>query len=291
VTAAYFLVSVYRGTIHNIYGRYLYFGNLQPNLGGEIMAAGVFTAGLFFRPTKFLIYSTFLLVPIFLLQARAALLFVIFLQVVCLYFAYFRRASPAGRLTWLLVAMILLAVSSHRLWKVIDAAFLIDDRYRGFGTGFSGRFSQWSEAWNAFIKHPFLGNGFGYLESIGSPGAHNFFLFLLSENGLLGLIIVGWIFYGIFRFGRSDVRTMMWFSSFLILAMFNDRFVNLNPYPFLFYVFMWIPGQFVSVRCVRILSGTGKPPIRSTQSKNLEARMARHFRARGASQKLFVERR
>ena len=37
---------------------------------------------------------------------------------------------------------------------------------------------------------------------------------------------------------------------FFVLAIFNDRFVNLNPYPFLFYVFMWIPAALIEVRCL-----------------------------------------
>jgi O-antigen ligase len=55
-----------------------------------------------------------------------------------------------------------------------------------------GRVSYWSTAWNMFLEAPLLGNGphtFGRFHK--TPWAHNLYLEVLAEQGLLGLLALG----------------------------------------------------------------------------------------------------
>lgn len=251
VTAAVilgYLASWALGDLPTLWGRYLYFGEASPNLGGEIIAACLFAAGIHLRGRSFLVLSTLALFPLILMQTRAALLAVVCMQAICFYFSVYRQSSLFSRSIMLGVALAAIGISWATLQDLISNVLLLADANRGFDTGFVGRDILWQAAANAFYDSPIIGQGLGYFESIGSVGAHNLFLFILAENGLIGLFIIGWILYGVFRFGFS--RETLWFLPFFVLAAFNDRFVNLNPYPFLFYMFMWLPTEAIRVECL-----------------------------------------
>jgi len=66
-----------------------------------------------------------------------------------------------------------------------------------------------------FLEHPFLGVGVGMFQSAGTAvtnGAlvaktpHNTYLWIASEQGLLGLTVHGWLFYRIGRLALRNVR-------------------------------------------------------------------------------------
>lgn len=57
----------------------------------------------------------------------------------------------------------------------------------------SGRFGLYKTAWDMFINHPILGNGWGSflaaMEGTNIQGVHNDYLQLLTENGIVGLCV------------------------------------------------------------------------------------------------------
>lgn len=258
--------------IPTVYGRYQFFGGSHPNLGGEILAAGVFVAGMKLSPNRFLLFSAAALLPLMYMQSRAAMVFILLLQAVCLVYSYVLNGSRLVQGVTVLAGLgVLVGLAMNP--DVISEVFLLNDPYRGVGTGFVGRDTLWQNAFDAFITSPIFGNGYGYFDAIKSAGAHNFFLFTLAENGIFSLIIDGWVLYGIFRFGLARSRELFWFMSFLILAWFNDRFANLNPFPFLFYVFMWMDSEPIRVRCLAsgaarrvIAAAIDRRPLRSAGS-------------------------
>jgi O-antigen ligase len=237
------------GNLESFYGRFLFFGGSHPNLGGEIIASGVFVTGFLVKPRWFLSLSGLSLVPLFLMQSRAAILFVMFLQAVCIFYTYVRGRSPLFQVFFAFIVLCGVVIAYLNFGGLADQ-FLLYDEHRGIGSGYVGRDDLWTFALDAFYKSPIVGNGFGYFESIESIGAHNLFLFILGEYGIVGFVIIGWLLHGVFRFGLSRRPVMFWFMSFFILAWFNDRFVNLNPYPLLFYVLIWIDAETIRVRCV-----------------------------------------
>jgi len=245
-----FIAQWSTGHLTNVYGRFLYFGATHPNLGGEIIAAGIFVAGFALNRVWFLSFAGLSVLPLLLLQARSAVVVDLYLVVLVVYYNFVHNRTYKVRLAFVLLFSIAGVLAIGLSGGVIQDLFLADDQYRGVGTEFSGRGQLWQFAWNAFYENPYFGKGYGYYDAIGSVGAHNVLLFILSEDGLLGLIILGWLAHGIFRYGFTKHREILWTSSFLILAIFNDRFANLNPYPFVYYVVFWLPPWLIKVRCL-----------------------------------------
>ena len=80
-------------------------------------------------------------------------------------------------------------------WReIIDAAsalLFLDDKYRGVGSGFTGRTDAWQEAYQFFVDNPWFGVGFrvhGQYMSGVIKSAHNGYLSMLADSGLVGLI-------------------------------------------------------------------------------------------------------
>jgi O-antigen ligase len=68
--------------------------------------------------------------------------------------------------------------------------FMLDDSQRGMGSGASGRSDLWAAAYNLWATHPLFGVGFkGHTQFMpDNMLAHNAFLGLLADNGLVGLV-------------------------------------------------------------------------------------------------------
>ncbi len=73
--------------------------------------------------------------------------------------------------------------------NTVTKLFMLDDDQRGIGSGASGRSDLWAAAYNLWITHPIFGVGFkGHTQFMpDNMLAHNAFLGLLADNGLVGL--------------------------------------------------------------------------------------------------------
>ena len=72
----------------------------------------------------------------------------------------------------------------------INHVLMLDDSNRGVDSGGSGRSDLWAAAYNLWATHPVFGVGFkGHTQFMpGNMLAHNAFLGLLADNGLVGLL-------------------------------------------------------------------------------------------------------
>lgn len=81
------------------------------------------------------------------------------------------------------------AVKSGVDW-ILNDVFLLDDSYRGVGTGFSSRSATWEAGFQLWMAHPVIGMGLansGTIETAGGDYAiHNGYLMLLAETGVVG---------------------------------------------------------------------------------------------------------
>jgi O-antigen ligase len=147
------------------------------------------------------------------------------------------------------------------IYTYISSFLFLDDEYRGLASGFVGRDDLWSGAWNYFLLSPIIGNGAGFFEHLVDVYPHNFFLYGLSEFGLLSLPVFGIMFALMFAMFRNDLQKYVSLASISIFWIFNARFININPYPFLFFAVLLAYGNsssFVYLGMQR--SGPSIPP-------------------------------
>ena len=222
------------------FGRYLFFGG-QPNLGGEIAAmAAVAGAYAVKRPLYFLCVAV-LVSDVLLLQSRSALLTIVPAAMVAAVFTpsgvLRRRALLAtGFLAMLASPLVYQFVTSSLTHQAVSDTLQLEHAGRGTGSGFSGRTELWAIAMNLFNESPFLGHSLGHFEDIGYIGPHNFILFGLSQFGLPFCLVGGVILGAYVLAARISWYRLSLLGCVTPLLMFNDRLVNLNVYPFVFYV-------------------------------------------------------
>jgi O-antigen ligase len=138
--------------------------------------------------------------------------------------------------------------------KSVSGLLFLDDKYRGLGTGFTGRLDAWEEAIALFRDNPVLGVGFRmheqYMTTLSS--AHNGYLSLLAESGLLGtfswLLVTSLAIGSLFRRAlRGDSLAALGFSfslGYLFLAAFERFFLNMgNPTSILTWLFLLMPSM------------------------------------------------
>lgn len=110
---------------------------------------------------------------------------------------------------------------SHRIWLAVDEVRRLWQTQGAFDGGSIGsRFAMWSVAWQAFLSAPLFGIGIGEFYAFkmqfvqqGLLGehlarfkhAHNEYLSILSNQGLIGIIVFGWWFTWLWKiFARAS---------------------------------------------------------------------------------------
>jgi len=128
----------------------------------------------------------------------------------------------------------------------------LNDKYRGLGTGFTGRLDAWQEAFDLFLSNPWFGVGFRmheqYMTTLSS--AHNGYLSLLAEVGLAGTIALTLLMIlGCWRLFRKAltgdsvaILGLSFVVGYLFLATFERFFLNMgNPTSVLTWLFLLMP--------------------------------------------------
>lgn len=226
------------GKVPNFYGRYAYLGGSSPSLGAEINAAGALALSLSARRKLFWPLISVLIVSTFLCQGRAASLAI---AALCAVYAAPSKISAQKLLLGIIAfsAILLFGVLNiERASGTLGRLLLLNDQYRGVTTGFTGRDARWQAALSAFEAHPFLGAGVSRLDESGFLTPHNFFLYAISRHGIFGVAILVSIAYMYIGIVKKDLRASAFFLCITPLLIFNDRFMNTNPYPFILFVIL-----------------------------------------------------
>jgi O-antigen ligase len=240
----FFFVPLNTSGISDVYGRYTFISGTHPNFGGELLCTG-FIAFCFARSSAKVIIPIFLLylVTLTLLQSRAALLSLILAFSLITYFDHVRRFAPVNRLAVVSCVALLLLFAMALDFNRISDFLLLDDEYRGIGTGYVGREERWAFSWNLFLQYPLFGAGFGFFrqESMEDFAPHSMWYYMISTMGLMSLVVVAEMVRNGWRVYTINARAFLLLISFIPMTLFNNRFLNLNPYPFLFYVILFMP--------------------------------------------------
>jgi len=237
-----FLAMFLAGHIEvDLNGRHTFFG-AHPNLGGEIFAAGVFASLIGQDAKRNNVQVVILGAAVMVLESRAALI-----TILLMYFLKFLDVINYRRGMLQTIAIgtavcVVVAVAAYSVdWSSL---LLIDDPYRGVGTGVAGRSERWEFGWNAFLSAPVFGNGYAFYYDQDVPGAHNFFIYLLALFGMFGvLLLMMYIFLGYILY-KNNPRVARVVIGFALLCIFNDRLFDLNPYPFFLHVILLTVPRF-----------------------------------------------
>jgi hypothetical protein len=225
------------------WGRPFYFGQTEPNVGGEIEAAAALGAAYAMPRLFALPLVGILAADTILLQARSAIL--VDAGVLVVLAAYYPRQRLTARRGLIMAVAAAVGISvlgaigaAGRFIDLSSNLLMINDPYRGLGSGASGRTDLWNWAIDLFQASPLYGHSLNYFGDIGFIGAHNLFLHGLAQYGLMSLPFFGSLVAAYFILFRRD-RPRFWvLVTALPLFLFNDRFLNLNPYPFMVYVML-----------------------------------------------------
>jgi hypothetical protein len=160
--------------------------------------------------------------------------------------------------------------------------FFLNDRYRGLGTGFTGRVGAWQEAIELFQDNPVFGVGFRMHERYMTlaVSAHNGYLSLLAEVGAVGSIalfgltaVLCWrLLRRALTGDRIAIVGVSFVAGYLFIAAFERLFLNMgNPTSILAWLFLLVPAK--AARPVRAPSTAIGLPQRPIGAFSFSARM------------------
>jgi O-antigen ligase len=151
------------------------------------------------------------------------------------------RARRVSAWIWLLGPAILLFGGVIGFDYLSDKFFLLSDRSRGLGSGFTGRVTAWRETLDIFYAYPLFGVGYReneqYLTT--AVGPHNAYLATLADVGMFGmaaylLLLVGGL-------AKATYRAMAWcspgrlmsaayLSAYLVNGLFERNALNVGDF-------------------------------------------------------------
>jgi O-antigen ligase len=125
---------------------------------------------------------------------------------------------------------------------VMSDVLKLDDPYRGTGTGFTGRDRLWDEAFEAWTTSPFFGVGYHqHIKVMSAIGAHNAYLALLVDTGVVGVLLycalLVWAFVAALSIREQEVRRFIiaMIAGYAVYGLFEARAFNVgNPFSLLF---------------------------------------------------------
>jgi O-antigen ligase len=227
------------GQIDVVWGRYYYFNGSHPNLGSEIATAGVLCGAISLTIRRFVLLTVPMFASAFVMQGRSALL-TIALVVALRAAREMYTTSRSRRTQWWTIIMVPFAVAALIVGiPIVIDAMQLDNAYRGIDSGLGGRGDQWQMAWDAFMARPLTGQGLGWVTATQDLGAHQFFLYGLAEMGLLSVFVFLGMFLLAFRSFQIHGWKLVSIAPVVVMTMVNDRFINLNLYPYVLWIFLF----------------------------------------------------
>ncbi len=219
-------------------------GILNPNSIGLVSMSAI-TAALAIRRSwlRISIMAPTVLVLI-LTDSRSAALATLASVLIALFIR--TRAGSSRRLiavfVWSAVIGVIAALNVGTIVHHIESFFAVHNRYRGLGTGATGRFEAWSATWSLFLSHPIIGVGFRASEhyNLVQSSAHNGYIAMFAEIGLFGTLAVFYVVTAGIRnlLRQSKQAETMWSRTillgicvgYLIVAVFERYLLNMgNP--------------------------------------------------------------
>lgn len=269
------------GAMDRIGDRYLFFGGSHPNLGGEIYGIAAYAGAISMKKRTYAILSLPIFISAFYLQSRTGFIVVLLNVLFKIYLESNGKISAKSILLGVfLMICSLAAIMSYgpiRTW-FLSSVILYDNAYRGVSTGLvSGRDGLWENALNVFMDRPIFGNGIGFVHS-NDIVAHSPILYSLIMFGVFGLLFWIFIFSNYIRIFRHSRFFAILLLPSTIMLVLNDRFMNSNSFPVIYYFFILQLARYVVLTSKRGLKEgvTPRPdmlsftrPAKASSEKNV----------------------
>ncbi|OWU77588.1 O-antigen ligase family protein [Marinibacterium profundimaris] len=271
LTAIAYILMVESGMMGNHYGRFYFFGDSHPNLGGEIYAIASFAGALAIRKSTFVLFCVPMIAATLYLQSRTGTVIIFSTIVLKIFFETNASVTKKSLLLGSIALVVGLAIAilpSDWAFRLVGQVLLTEDSHRGASTGYvSGRDTQWAQAWQFFLEKPITGWGMG-LYSDDVRGAHNPVLYSLSMFGVFGVLF--WVLpvTSAFKLAKNNLREFLLITPVSLMLVLNDRFMDNNTFPLLYYFYLIQLPYFGLARAGRIspkgkdLRGIRLPRIR-----------------------------
>jgi hypothetical protein len=227
---------------------------MQPNWWGEVLFVVVFGAA--FTSKMVLRYGLWALalVGLGLVQSRGNLLAAVSLITVVTLAGMRSRSVIAIAVACAIGVMLDVFVFDTRLTSaaqdfVAEDVLLLNDPYRGLGTGAGGREVNVEFGLELFVEHPLAGVGFGRSGGLASEAVgasiHNGYVMLLADLGaplftIPAIIMIGALWLS---FARKDWKSLGIVVGFMFGLLWTPRAVNMSLPTMLFWAFVarsWI---------------------------------------------------
>ncbi len=276
LTAGIHYAMARTGRMPAMWGRYMYFNWTQPNVGGEMAGAGAIAAMIGLPRWRSILLTMILLADSTLLQARSGIIAEGMCIILRLCFDGDRKLykSSAGVIGLAVVGFAIKGMlfgMDDPILSHVSSALMMDNRYRGMGSGFSGRSDLWDIALQLFYQSPIIGHGLGYYDAIGFIGPHNIVLFGLGEYGLTAAPFLICIPLAFYEKAKASLYVFAFLLATIPMFLFNDRFLDLNPYPFVVYILLAATAPSAGGRVIARPS----PPGRSIDRRRMGPRQPR----------------
>jgi O-antigen ligase len=135
-----------------------------------------------------------------------------------------------------LIIMLLLIVSYYIYNYYYDYVEVIVSKLTLNQVGSGHRKDLWLTAFNDYLKNPFLGSGLGSYSSRGVESPVNYFLFLISENGILPLFLLMFFYSQIlWKVYKSNFP-----RSFIFLIAIMSGILHLFTQSLFFHPCLWL---------------------------------------------------
>lgn len=228
------------GMMQSNYGRFYFFGRNHPILGGEMAAILAIAAAIVCRGRVAVAVLALAAIEVLVVQARSATLVIAAVIAVVTVSWLARNTRGQTHLRVLAtIAVVLFAIVLPIFGfgsDLVNSVLLLDDPNRGIGTGFTGRDQLWFYAMRLFGERPFSGHYLGYFSDIYYLGPHNVFLFGLAQHGLSSLPFFAILGVATWSIVLEHPKVGLKLLCLAPLWLFNDRMLNLNPFPMIIYV-------------------------------------------------------
>mgnify|MGYP003643723043 CR=1 FL=1 len=250
VCAIIHIIFIKAGLISGLWGRFSFFGGSHPNLGGEIFAISAFAGAISMKKSSFLLLCIPMLISTYFMETRTGMIVIGLTALMKIIFEVDGELTKSNLLRRILLCMpivIVILLEGSLIRGAAEEILLASDPDRGLATGFvSGRNYQWMQAWESFTLHPWFGSGMGLYED-SMRGAHNPFLYSISMYGVVGLIFWIWLGWYAYSLVKSNFKIFIFLLPSTLMLVLNDRFMNSNSFPLLFYFYVIQFGRFTSV--------------------------------------------